>query len=98
MLKNAPILLLDEPTSALDAESEAKVQAAMQRLLAGRTVVMIAHRLSTVQQADLICFMEQGRIVEAGTHDELLTRDGRYARMFQTQIVGGGPKLAYAGG
>jgi subfamily B ATP-binding cassette protein MsbA len=98
MLKNAPILLLDEPTSALDAESEAKVQAAMQRLLAGRTVVMIAHRLSTVQRADLICFMEQGSIAEAGTHDDLVTRNGKYARMFQTQIVGGGPKLAYDGG
>jgi subfamily B ATP-binding cassette protein MsbA len=98
MLKNAPILLLDEPTSALDAESEAKLQAAMRRLLSGRTVVMIAHRLSTVQQADRICFMEQGRIIEAGTHDELVARNGKYARMFQTQIVGGGPKLAYAGG
>jgi subfamily B ATP-binding cassette protein MsbA len=98
MLKDAPILLLDEPTSALDAESEAKVQAAMERLLAGRTVVMIAHRLSTVQRADLICFMESGRIVESGTHDELVARNGKYARMFQTQLVGGGPKLAAAGG
>jgi subfamily B ATP-binding cassette protein MsbA len=98
ILKNAPILLLDEPTSALDAESEAKVQAAMDRLLRGRTVVMIAHRLSTVQKADLICFMENGRIVESGTHAELVARNGKYARMFQTQLIGGGPKLAYAGG
>jgi subfamily B ATP-binding cassette protein MsbA len=98
MLRNTPILLLDEPTSALDAESEAKVQAAMDRLLVGRTVVMIAHRLSTVKKADLICFMEGGRVVETGTHDELVARRGKYARMFQTQLVGDEPQRAYAGG
>ena len=98
MLRNTPILLLDEPTSALDAESEAKVQAAMKRLLVGRTVVMIAHRLSTVQKADRICYMEDGRIVESGTHAELVARRGRYARMVQTQLLGDEPQLAVAEG
>ncbi len=98
MLRNTPILLLDEPTSSLDAESEAKVQAAMNRLLVGRTVIMIAHRLSTVQKADRICYMEGGRIVESGTHAELVARRGRYARMVQTQLLGGEPELAVAEG
>ncbi len=96
MLRNSPILLLDEPTSALDAESEAKMQAAMSRLLVGRTVVMIAHRLSTVQRADRICYMEGGRIIESGTHAELVARRGRYARMVQTQLLGDEPQLAVA--
>ena len=98
MLRDTPIVLLDEPTSSLDAESEAKVQAAMERLLSGRTVVMIAHRLSTVKKAGLICFMEGGRVVETGTHDELVARRGKYARMFRTQLVGQEPLLAFAGG
>jgi subfamily B ATP-binding cassette protein MsbA len=96
MLRRSPILLLDEPTSALDAESEAKVQSAMERLLQGRTVVMIAHRLSTIRKADLICVMDGGRIVETGTHLELFARRGRYARMFQAQLAGEEPRLAYA--
>jgi subfamily B ATP-binding cassette protein MsbA len=98
MLRNTPILLLDEPTSALDAGSEAKVQAAMDRLLTGRTVVMIAHRLSTVKKADLICCMEGGRIVESGTHAELVARRGRYASMVQAQLLGDEVQFAAAGG
>lgn len=98
MLRDAPILLLDEPTSSLDAESEAKVQEAMDRLLRDRTVVMIAHRLSTVKKADMICVMHEGRIVETGSHPELVARGGVYARMFQTQFTDGEPKLSLAGG
>jgi subfamily B ATP-binding cassette protein MsbA len=97
MLRDTPILLLDEPTSALDSESEAKVQAAMNRLLKGRTVVMIAHRLSTVKKADVICCMEGGRIVESGTHAELVARRGRYASMVQAQFLGDEVQLAHAG-
>jgi subfamily B ATP-binding cassette protein MsbA len=96
MLRNTPILLLDEPTSALDAESEAKVQAAMNRLLVGRTVIMIAHRLATVQKADRICYMEDGRVLESGTHAELVARRGKYARMVKTQLLGGEAELAAA--
>nr|WP_281351642.1 ABC transporter ATP-binding protein [Propylenella binzhouense] len=94
MLRNAPILLLDEPTASLDAEAEAKVQSAMEKLLAGRTVLMIAHRLSTVKRADLICVMDEGRIVELGTHSELLARNGAYSRMFGTQFATEEPALS----
>ncbi len=98
MLRNTPIVLLDEPTSALDAESEAKVQEAMDRLLQGRTVVIIAHRLSTVQKADCIFYMEAGQILEAGTHRELVARRGKYARMVKTQLLDHAPQPAFAGG
>ena len=84
-LKNAPILLLDEATSALDTESEAQVQAALARLMAGRTTILIAHRLSTVRSADRIHVIDQGRIVETGTHGELIALKGLYARLAQTQ-------------
>jgi ATP-binding cassette, subfamily B, bacterial MsbA len=97
MLRDAPILLLDEPTSALDAESEAKVQAAMETLLQGRTVLMIAHRLSTVKKADMICVVVDGRIVEQGDHESLVARGGYYARLFRTQFTGEAPGLAAAG-
>jgi subfamily B ATP-binding cassette protein MsbA len=86
-LRNAPILLLDEPTSALDAESEAAVSAAIARLAQGRTTLVIAHRLSTVRDADLILVMDQGRIVAAGRHDELVAQGGLYARLAKLQFA-----------
>ncbi len=84
MLRDAPVLLLDEATSALDNESEKVVQEALQKLEKGRTTLVIAHRLSTVQNADLILVMEGGRIVERGTHDDLMSVDGVYAMMYNT--------------
>jgi ATP-binding cassette, subfamily B, bacterial MsbA len=87
MLKDAPILLLDEATSALDSESERQVQAALRRLIRGRTTLVIAHRLSTVQGADLICVVDRGRLVESGRHAELLTRNGIYARLHALQFA-----------
>jgi subfamily B ATP-binding cassette protein MsbA len=85
MLKNAPILLLDEATSSLDSESERLVQAALDRLKAGRTTLVIAHRLSTVTDADVIYVVEDGRIAEQGNHGELLVRNGLYARLYAIQ-------------
>jgi ATP-binding cassette, subfamily B, bacterial MsbA len=85
-LKNAPIVILDEATSALDNESEAVVQQAMERLMADRTVLIIAHRLSTIRHADRIVVMEAGCMVESGSHDELLGKQGRYAHFYDTQF------------
>ena len=87
MLKDAPILLLDEATSALDSESERQVQAALRSLMRGRTTLVIAHRLSTVQGADLICVVERGHVVEIGRHAELIARDGLYARLQAMQFA-----------
>jgi ATP-binding cassette, subfamily B, bacterial MsbA len=86
-LKDAPILLLDEATSALDSESERLVQGAIARLMRGRTTLVIAHRLSTVRDADLIVVMEDGHIVETGTHESLLARGAAYARLYRLQLA-----------
>lgn len=85
-LKNAPILLLDEATSALDAESEAQINAALKRLTKDRTTLVIAHRLATVKDADLIVVMDGGRIIETGTHDALIEKDGAYAKQAALQF------------
>ena len=86
MLKNAPILLLDEATSSLDAESEREVQAALMELMKGRTTLVIAHRLSTVIEADLIHVIDNGKLVESGNHPELLSKNGTYARLYALQF------------
>ena len=87
VLGNPAVMLLDEATSALDAEAEASVQQGLEQAMAGRTVFVIAHRLSTVQEADRILFLERGRIVEQGSHDELMRTGGRYSELCSRQII-----------
>jgi ATP-binding cassette subfamily B protein len=96
LLKNAPLLILDEPTSALDADTEGVLLAALGRLMKGRTTFLIAHRLSTIRGADRVLVLDEGRLAEAGSHDDLLARGGLYARLHQAQF--GMPAAAPNGG
>ena len=87
LIRDPKILLLDEATSALDSESEHVVQAALDKAAKGRTTIAVAHRLSTIQKADIIYVFDQGRIVEQGTHSELMKRNGRYAELVNLQSL-----------
>jgi subfamily B ATP-binding cassette protein MsbA len=87
LLKNAPVLILDEATSSLDSQSERQIQEALNELMKNRTTFVIAHRLSTVERADCIIVIDGGRIVESGTHQELLERDGQYAALYHMQFT-----------
>ncbi|WP_371923493.1 lipid A export permease/ATP-binding protein MsbA [Pseudomonas sp. OIL-1] len=92
LLKNAPLLILDEATSALDTESERHIQSALDHVMEGRTTLVIAHRLSTIEKADIILVMDQGKIVERGSHAELLTQNGYYARLHSMQFQDDAPR------
>src|SRR5205085_11317088 len=94
LLRNAPILVLDEATSALDTESERAVQAALERLMEGRTTIGIAHGLSTIQKVDVIIVLEAGEVIETGTHAQLLAGDGVYRKLCQLQLA---PEMASLG-
>jgi subfamily B ATP-binding cassette protein MsbA len=91
VLRNPRILILDEATSSLDSHSEALIEEALDRLLPGRTTLMIAHRLSTVRRANKVLYIEAGRVIEVGTHDELLAKGGAYARLHAAQFSTGAP-------
>ena len=97
LLKNAPVLILDEATSALDSESERLVQDALDVLMRGRTTIVIAHRLSTIERADRIVVLERGSVVEAGTHAQLLAREGAYAKLYRIQFATDAAGVAPAG-
>jgi subfamily B ATP-binding cassette protein MsbA len=86
LLKNAPVLILDEATSSLDSKSERRIQEALGVLMQGRTTLVIAHRLSTVENADQIIVLDHGAIVESGTHKELLAKNGHYASLYRMQF------------
>ena len=86
LIRNPQILLLDDATSALDSESEQVVQSALDKASASRTTIIVSHRLSTIKSADVIVYMEKGRVVEVGTHEELMGRGGRYYNFASTQV------------
>jgi ATP-binding cassette subfamily B protein len=98
LIRNAPIILLDEATAALDAESERYVQQAIAQLCSGRTTIVIAHRLSTIMHADRILVIESGEVVEAGRHDELIRKGGRYATFYRLQLQHQEPPVAAVSG
>ena len=87
ILKNPPILILDEATASLDTESEKLVQEALDRLMSSRTTIAIAHRLSTIKNADMIVVMDDGKIVECGTHEQLIEKDGYYKKLYSMQAL-----------
>ena len=86
MIENAPLLILDEATSSVDTRTEVLVQRAMDQLMKGRTSFVIAHRLSTIRNADIILVMKDGDIIESGSHDELIRKDGFYAELYNSQF------------
>jgi ATP-binding cassette, subfamily B, bacterial len=96
ILKNAPVLLLDEATSALDAESETLVQGALETLMKGRSTLVIAHRLATIVNADRILVIEEGRVVEEGSHASLMAANGLYSRLARLQFETGAAALTAA--